>query len=189
MEQVFVTELLETWSSQSFCTELYNTDSTSEAALYSPDDLEYGDAANCRAALHRPVVESAVEPEDPVYGDAAHCRRAYHRPVASPVKEAAENAVGTSQILRTANVAETSGAASVLKEAAENTVRASQIERTANLAETPGPAPVGKVTAMILVEASHEPQQLNEIIEVEEAAQTDTELEQLYYGFLDIIQS
>ena len=102
-------------------------------------------------------MESAVEPEDPVYGDAAHCRRAYHRPVASPVKEAAENAVGTSQILRTANVAETSGAASVLKEAAENTVRASQIERTANLAETPGPAPVGKVTAMILVEASHEP--------------------------------
>ena len=160
MEQVFATELLETWSSQSFCAELYNTDSTLEAALYSPDDLQYGDAANCRAVLRRPVVESAAEPEDSEYGDTAHCRTAFHRPVASLVKEAAENAVGTSQILRTANVAEAQVA-----------------------------APVVKVAARITVEASHEPQQLNEIIEVEEAAQTDTELEQLNYGFLDIIQS
>jgi len=70
-------------------------------------------------------VESAAEPEDSEYGDTAHCRTAFHRPVASPVKETAENAVGTSQILRTANVAEAQVAAPVVKVAARITVEAS----------------------------------------------------------------
>ena len=35
--------------------------STSEATLYSPEDSEYGEAAQCRAAIHRPVVSTAKE--------------------------------------------------------------------------------------------------------------------------------
>ena len=53
------------------------------------------------------------------------------RPVTIPTKEAAEKAVGAFQIVRTANVAGTPGAAAVVKEASENMVRASQIEITA----------------------------------------------------------
>ena len=35
--------------------------STPEAGLYSPDASGYGDAAHCRAALHRPVASPAKE--------------------------------------------------------------------------------------------------------------------------------
>ena len=73
--------------------------STSEAALNSPEDSEYGDAAHCRAALYRTD--------------------------ASPVKKAAQNKVRASQIGRTVNVAGTSGAAPLVKEADENAVEAS----------------------------------------------------------------
>ena len=38
--------------------------SISQAAQYSPEDSEYGDGAHCRAAFHRPVVESIAEPEE-----------------------------------------------------------------------------------------------------------------------------
>ena len=55
--------------------------STSEAALNSPEDPEYGDTAHCRATLYRPVVEPAAESEDPEYGDDAHCRAALNRPL------------------------------------------------------------------------------------------------------------
>ena len=36
-----------------------------------PDDPEFGDDAHCRAALHRPDVESAAEPDEPDTGDTA----------------------------------------------------------------------------------------------------------------------
>ena len=61
--------------------ENYITKTVHQRLLYAPDDPEYRDAANRRAALHRPVVESAAEPEDPDYGDTSHCRRAFHRPM------------------------------------------------------------------------------------------------------------
>ena len=105
--------------------------STSEAALYSPEDSEYGDVANCRATLHRPVVESTSEPEGPEYGDAAHCRTTLHRPLVSPENEAAENTVRASQI-------GISGAAPLVKEAAENAVEASWIVGAAKVPETLG---------------------------------------------------
>jgi len=35
--------------------------STQETARYSPEDFKYGDAAHCRAALHRPDVSPAEE--------------------------------------------------------------------------------------------------------------------------------
>ena len=58
----------------------------------------------------RPVTESAAEPDDPEFGDAAHCRAALHRPVVGPAKESAENAVEASQIVEAAKVAKTPGA-------------------------------------------------------------------------------
>ena len=76
------------------------------------------------------------------------------------------------------------------------------------IAETPGAALVVKEVAGNVAEASHEPEQLNEIVkfeeaeqidcdpeqlneifEVEEAAQTDPELEQLNHGFPDTRES
>jgi hypothetical protein len=50
--------------------ELDRTASTSETALYSPEDPEYAYATG--VARHRSVLESAAEPEDPEYGDATH---------------------------------------------------------------------------------------------------------------------
>ena len=41
--------------------ELDSPASTPEAGLYSPDASGYGDAAHCRAALHRPVASPAKE--------------------------------------------------------------------------------------------------------------------------------
>ena len=152
--------------------------SSSEAALYSLEDPVYGDAAHCKAALHRPVMEPAVtEPEDPEYEDDAHCRTVVYRSVASPAKEAAETgdaaiyrqlltdpvvsltkeateiAVGSSQIVKTPNVEGTSEAAPVVKEAAEETVRASKIVRAARVAETQVATPVIKEEAGNVVEA------------------------------------
>ena len=84
--------------------------------------------------------------------------------------------------------------ASPTKDATENTVRASQIKSTVNVAETPGAAPVVKEAAGNILEASHEPEELNkgsfrkllrkivdpeqldEIFEVGKGAQTDLEL-------------
>ena len=77
--------------------------STSEAALNSPEDSEYGDAAYCRAALHRPV--------------------------ASPANEAAENTVRASQTGRTVNIAGNAVEASHIVRAAKlaETLAATQI--------------------------------------------------------------
>ena len=51
--------------------------------------------------------------------------------------------------------------ASPTKDATENTVRASQIESTVNIAETPGAAPAVKEAAGNVLEAYHEPEELN----------------------------
>ena len=51
--------------------------------------------------------------------------------------------------------------ASPTKDATENTLRASQIKSTVNVAETPGAAPVVKEAAGNVLEASHEPEELN----------------------------
>ena len=64
-------------------------------------------------------MESAAEPDDPEFGDAAHCRAAPHRPVVSPAKESAENAVEALQIVGAAEVVETPGAARIVLEAVE----------------------------------------------------------------------
>ncbi len=37
----------------------------------------------------RPIMESSTKPDYPEFGDAAHCRVALHRPVSSPAMEAA----------------------------------------------------------------------------------------------------
>ena len=79
------------------------------------DNSENGDAAPCRAALHRPVVSSTRED--------ANCRAALHRSVASLTREDAENTVRASHIRRTANAVRTSGAASLVKEKAEVAAR------------------------------------------------------------------
>ena len=50
--------------------ELDRTASTSETALYSPEDPEYAYATG--VARHRSVLESAAEPEDPEYGNTTH---------------------------------------------------------------------------------------------------------------------
>ena len=96
-------------------------------------------------------MESAAEPDDPEFGDAAHCRAAPHRPVVSPAKESAENAVEAPQIVGVTKVAETPGAAKLAKEAAVNAVEAPQILGAAEVAETPGAA---KVAARIVLEAA-----------------------------------
>ena len=87
---------------------------------------------------------------------------------AALVKEAADNAVGISQILGAARVAETPGAAPIVKEAAGNVVEASYIVGTAKVGETLGAA---KVAARITGEGANKPEQLNQIFELEEAAQ------------------
>jgi hypothetical protein len=79
------------------------------------DNSEYGDAAHCRAALHRPLASSTRED--------AHCRAALHRFVASSTREDAENTVRASHIRRTANAARTSGAAPLVKGEAEVAAR------------------------------------------------------------------
>ena len=76
------------------------------------------------------------------YSPAGSMNRALHRLVACPTKEAVGNAVRASQIVRTATIAETPGAAPVVKEAAGN-----------------------------IVEASLKSEQLNKVVEFEEAAQ------------------
>ena len=73
-----------------------------------------------------------------------------------------------SLIFRTANVAETPGTAPVVKKAAGNVVGASEIVGVAKVVETPGTA---TVAARITVEASNESEDLNEIVEFEEATQ------------------
>ena len=73
----------------------------------------------------RHIMESA-EPDDPEFGDAAHCRAALHKPVAIPGKEAAKNTVEVPQIVGAVKIAETPGAAQVAQEAAENAVEAPQ---------------------------------------------------------------
>ena len=45
--------------------------------IAEPEDSEYGDAAHCETALHKPVVEPAAEPEDPETGDAALYRHLF----------------------------------------------------------------------------------------------------------------
>ena len=75
--------------------------------------------------LFAAAVESAAKSEDPKYGDAARCGTALQTLATSPTKEAAINAVGASQIVRTANIAESPGAAPVVKEADGNIVEAS----------------------------------------------------------------
>ena len=50
--------------------ELDRTASTSDTALYSPEDPEYAYATG--VARHRSVLESAAEPEDPEYGNTTH---------------------------------------------------------------------------------------------------------------------
>jgi len=52
-----------------------------------PDDSEYGDAAYCGTALHRPVVKPLSEEEDSENGDATHCGTALHRSIAETVEE------------------------------------------------------------------------------------------------------
>ena len=76
------------------------------------------------------------------------------RAAAQIAKVATGKALGASQIVRTANVAEAPRAAPVVKEAARNVVGASQILRTANVAETPGAA---KVATRIAEEAATGP--------------------------------
>ena len=96
------------------------------------EDPEFRDSAHCRAALHRRVVESSAELDNPEFGDAPHWWAALHRFVASPAKEAAD--VGA------ARVVDTPGTAPVVKEAAENAVGVSQIVGATKAAETPGAA-------------------------------------------------
>ncbi len=57
-------------------------------------------------------MESAAEPDDPEFGDAAHCRAAPHRPVVNPAKESAENAVEAPQIGRSNQTSRDSGSSS-----------------------------------------------------------------------------
>ena len=61
-----------------------------------------------------------------------------HRPIASSPRKAAKNAVKASQIVWTANIAETPGAALVVKDAARNAVGASQIVGAAKVAGDSG---------------------------------------------------
>ena len=102
------------------------------------DNPEFGDAPHWWAALHRFVASPAKEAadagdtEDPKFGDAAHCGAALHRSIAIPAKEAAD--VGA------ARVVDTPGTAPVVKEAAENAVGVSQIVGATKAAETPGAA-------------------------------------------------
>ena len=49
------------------------------------DEPETGDAALCRAALHRPIVSLAEE--EPDAGNVALCQAALHRPVVNPAEE------------------------------------------------------------------------------------------------------
>ena len=72
--------------------------------------------------LFAAAVESAAKSEDPKY---VRCGTALQTLATSPTKEAARNAVGASQIVRTANIAEPPGAAPVVKEADGNIVEAS----------------------------------------------------------------
>ena len=66
----------------------------------------FGDAAHCRAALHRSVATPTKEAAD------VGATRVAESPGAAPiVKEAAENAIGASKIVGAARVAETPGAA------------------------------------------------------------------------------
>ena len=60
------------------------------------------------------------------------------------------------------NSSSNTGYLSPTKEAARNAVGASQIVRTANKTESPGAAPVVKETDGNIVKASLEPEQLNE---------------------------
>ena len=102
------------------------------------EDPEFRDSAHCRAALHSAVASPAKEAadagdtEDPKFGDAAHCGAALHRSIAIPAKEAAD--VGA------ARVVDTPGTAPVVKEAAENAVGVSQIVGATKATETPGAA-------------------------------------------------
>ena len=102
-----------------------------------------------------------------------------YRLVASPTKEAAGNAVEASQILGAVRIAETPGAALVVKEVAGNVADASHEPEQLN--------EIVKFEEAEQIDC--DPEQLNEIFEVEEAAQTDPELEQLNHGFPDTRES
>ena len=89
-----------------------------------------------------PTTDQPVQLKPRIYSPAGYMNKALHRLVACPTKEAVGNAVSASQIVRTATIAETPGAAPVVKEAAGN-----------------------------IVEASLKSEQLNKVVEFEEAAQ------------------
>ena len=95
-----------------------------------------------QTALQKPDVDPTKEAVGNTV-DASHCGSSQSNKdsrSSSDSKEKTGNALGASQTVRTANVAETPGAAPVVKEAAKNAEGASQIVRTANVAETPGAA-------------------------------------------------